>query len=177
MLSLTMKATPASPQMRCSGSARRASSCSETSFTRSWKAATRARLKGRLQPLRERAADLLRKSGTAGRAPSAWAAGNSRIEFVVQGSGGDLVGRSLVDFVDRFAERRGRIPRRSAAWRRSESKRAAEAGDHARVLRELAAGVLARETAGQSDDPQHARDGRRAASNSAGLRRESRASA
>ena len=46
MLSLTMNAASGSAQMRCSGSASRASSCSATSLTRSWKP--------RLRPARAR---------------------------------------------------------------------------------------------------------------------------
>ena len=102
-----MKATFASAQIRCSGSARRASSCSATSLTRSWNADADARLERGLQSITERAANVLRADQIKlRRLGPLWRLELDRIELgVVQGQTGTFARRSLVDLVDRFAQR------------------------------------------------------------------------
>src|SRR5438270_1493590 len=155
MLSLTMKATFASAQIRCSGSASRASWCSSTSFTRSWKAAampgSSAALSrsGNMPPtscglIRYSFAGSVRSGG--GKSSGSYSSSST--------SGGYFMRRGLVNLVDRRAERAIEL---LVTLLRAEvgQKRAAEARDHARILCQLAAGILAAEATGQSDHAKH----------------------
>ena len=159
MLSLTMKATPASAQIRCSGSARRANSCSadilhpQLEMRRRTSLSDNGLAAGR-ETSRQRPAARSDRDGTA---PFASAAGTQL---------GSNSSSKAMRRPSRSKPRRSRrsphpATRSNSVFARVLSKireqRAREAGDHARVLGELAAGIGTREAAGQSNDAKHPR--------------------
>ena len=106
MLSLTMNATPASAQMRCSGSARRANSCSRSILDPQLESRDGFHLGNGPKPVWKVSADFLRaKSDRAGTARSFSEAGIRPDRNRLPKLCGDLLGRSLVDLVDRLAQR------------------------------------------------------------------------